>query len=124
MVYGWHKPQYVPQEQQNGAPAAMPARCTLEQPCSVPFRSFLPFSRTRGRLSLPLSVSAREAISFFLLSTPTTVLPALSLAEVVGRRSERMSAHARNPLPGLPLDIRVNSTTTTRTYNGCRPIRI
>lgn len=27
------------QEQQNGAPAAMPARCTLEQPCSVPFLS-------------------------------------------------------------------------------------
>ena len=45
------------QEQQNGAPAAMPACCTLEQPCSVPFLSLdfhpPPFPPTFSTTLLP-----------------------------------------------------------------------
>lgn len=64
------------QEQQNGAPAAMPARCTLEQPCSVPFLSLAllsapllhpPTSHSR----LPPSISFSPPCSF--LQSPLSV---------------------------------------------------
>lgn len=64
------------QEQQNGAPAAMPARCTLEQPCSVPFLSLASLSAPlwhppTSHSRLPPSISFSHRVpSFDLLRSP------------------------------------------------------
>lgn len=84
------------QEQQNGAPAAMPACCTLEQPCSVPFLSLdllpPPFPPTFSTTLLPrcplypalrrCPLSSRPPpplpVSFSLYTVPRTFSVSLS----------------------------------------------